>query len=102
MSKELIESALNYMSKTPVNEAINVSDFTVSFEKSQFGGFLPKVFKTMTGTVTYRGGDAWKSSDDAMKQANAYITAYAKLGDRGADSAVRRFRSDNVNKLYKK
>lgn len=87
-----------------LNENANV-DYKTSSEKSQFGGFRPKLLNQQ-GKVSYLGATAYKTAKAAEGEAEAYRDGYfggpGKANERSAEKAVQAYRKKNAKDLYKK
>lgn len=63
--------------KDAVQEAINIRDYMATSEKSQFGGYRPKVVKK-GGTLLYLGQASYNTPDEAKDHAEDYLKQYAR------------------------
>jgi len=61
-----------------MSEAINIRDYMATSEKSQFGGYRPKVVGSESGKVMYLGQALYYSHDEAKDHAEDYLKQYAR------------------------
>jgi hypothetical protein len=78
---------------------IDIKDYVVTYEKSQFGGFRPKIGDRKGAGVMYLGQHGYKDVSDAMKHADIYLNAYAEGGDEAAHRATMQFVRQNKDKI---
>jgi hypothetical protein len=79
-----------------LHEAINADDYTITVEKSKFGGgYRPKIVHKIKNTVMYLSQYSYKTDKLAMAHAKAYLDAYEKLGMYAADRAASTFAAKN-------
>jgi hypothetical protein len=75
---EFLENPDNFkMSKYAIQEAINIRDYMATSEKSQFGGYRPKVVHK-DGTVLYLDQTSYNTPDEAKDHAEEYLKQYAR------------------------
>lgn len=60
-----------------VQEAIDINDYMATSEKSQFGGYTPKVVDK-AGKVMYSGQASYNTPDEAKDHAEDYLKQYAR------------------------
>jgi hypothetical protein len=85
-----------------LDEAINADDYTVTSEKSQFGGHRPHVVNKETGKTMHLSATSYEKPEHAKAHAKAYLSGYAKLGMHAADRAATDFAKANKQHMFKK
>lgn len=79
--------------------SININDYQIGSEKSQFSGYRPVVKHKSKGTVLYLGQTAYKTAKAAEGEAEAYLDGYGKINDRTADRFARDYRKNNRKEI---
>lgn len=85
-----------------LDEAISPKDYHATSEKSQFGGYRPKVVHKEKGHKMYHGQHSYKTPEIAAKHAEVYLKTYADRGDRASQNASTIFANANKKHLYVK
>jgi hypothetical protein len=75
---ELEEAEGEFAESYNVQEAINIRDYMATSEKSQLGGYRPKVVGSESGKVMYLGQALYYSHDEAKDHAEEYLKQYAR------------------------
>ena len=70
-------AAGHYMESVDLDEAINIRDYMATSEKSQFGGYTPKVVHK-NGKTMYSGQASYNTPDEAKDHAEEYLKQYAR------------------------
>jgi len=85
-----------------LDEAINADDYTATSEKSQFGGHRPHVVNKETGKTMHLSSTSYEKPEHAKAHAKAYLSGYAKMGDKEADRAALDFARAHKEHMFKK
>jgi hypothetical protein len=70
-------TAGHYMESSDLDEAINIRDYNATSEKSQFGGYRPKVVRK-DGKTLYLSAASYNTPDEAKDHAEEYLKQYAR------------------------
>jgi hypothetical protein len=70
-------AAGHYMESVDLDEAINIRDYMATSEKSQFGGYRPKVVHK-DGRLMYLSQASYNTPDEAKDHAEEYLKQYAR------------------------
>jgi hypothetical protein len=70
-------AAGHYMESSDLEEAINIRDYSATSEKSQFGGYRPKVVRK-DGKTMYLSAASYNTPDEAKDHAEDYLKQYAR------------------------
>lgn len=85
-----------------LDEAINSSDYKVTHQKSQFGGYRPHVVHRKAGHSLYLGSQSYKTPKHAEGHADAYLKGYAAMNDKHADRKAKEYSQANKQHHYVK
>ena len=86
--------------KTGLEEAIYASDYTTHADKGHKGGYRAQIKHKTKGHTMYHGGGSYKKPEHAKGEADTYLSAYSKSGDRAANKAVQNYRTKNKAHMH--
>jgi len=101
-SEDEFDQEIKHGYKGRTTEAINPADYSATYEKSQFGGYRPKVVQNSNNSMMYLSQLSFAEPEDAVRAAEVYINTYADQGDEAASDAIMDFSRMLKHRLHKK